>query len=154
VNPQLTDSTSGRKLLLPDVDEALTAPFWAAAREHRLVVQRCDQCGALRWPPLPGCPECLSRRTTWVDVATTGTLWSYAVYHRALSAFFPDVPYTVAVVDLDAGPRMTARLVGSRGDVAIGARVHAEFTEVAPRIVLPHWSLSDDVDPKRRDALT
>jgi len=45
---------------------------------------RCDSCDALRWPPLPGCPECRGRATTWVEVAPTGTVWSFVVYTAPL----------------------------------------------------------------------
>ena len=62
--------------LSPTADP-LTGPFFEAAAQGRLVVQRCNSCKALRWPPLSGCPECRSRDTTWVDVAPTGTVWSF-----------------------------------------------------------------------------
>ncbi len=51
--------------LLPDVDAPLTAPFWAAAREGRLVAQRCARCGALRFPPSEVCPEWLGMQAEW-----------------------------------------------------------------------------------------
>jgi uncharacterized OB-fold protein len=136
--PDMTPSPQ----LLPDVDDPLAAPFWAATRAERLVVQRCDSCGAMRWPPLAGCPDCRSRAATWVDVATTGTVWSYAVYHRALHGAFSDVPYTIAVVDIDNGPRMTARaVVGTSSGIEVGARVVAAFDQVADGVVLPRWEV-------------
>jgi uncharacterized protein len=134
----MPDMTPSRQLL-PDVDDPVAAPFWAATRDGRLVVQRCESCGAMRWPPLAGCPDCRSRDATWVEVATSGTVWSYAVYHRSLHGAFPDVPYTIAVVDIDDGPRMTARAVGI--DIGVGSRVSVVFDEVADGIVLPRWTV-------------
>src|SRR5882762_10539325 len=85
---------------LSPTDDPLTGPFFEAAAQGRLVVQRCNSCKELRWPPLSGCPECRSRDTTWVDVAPTGTVWSFVVYHRAFAAELrAHIPYTVLMVE-------------------------------------------------------
>lgn len=124
--------------MLPDPDDRVAGPFWQAAREHRLVVQKCDNCGHLRWPPLSGCPDCLERSVAWVAVAGTGTIWSFAVYHRALHpAFRDDVPYIVAVIALDEGPLMTARYVGAAP--AVGDRVEVFFEDRADHITMPRF---------------
>ena len=65
------------------------------------MLQRCGRCRYVRWPIAPLCPECLSAESTWSEVRPTGTLWSYVVYHRALSpAFADEVPYAVGLVVL------------------------------------------------------
>jgi uncharacterized OB-fold protein len=116
---------------LSPVDDPLAGPFFQAAAEGRLVVQRCNSCGALRWPPLSGCPECRSRDTTWVDVAQSGTVWSFVVYHRAFQASLKDeIPYTVAMVQLDDGPYLVGRLAVGEKPAAVGDRVAAEFVEL------------------------
>ncbi len=128
--------------LLPDVDDPVAAPFWSAAREGRLVVQRCDGCGALRWPPLVGCPDCRSREATWIVAATTGVVWSYATYHRALHrAFAADVPYSIAVVDVDGGPRITARVADPDDRLRVGAPVVVSFERITDEITIPRWTL-------------
>ena len=115
---------------LSPVDDPLTGPFWTAAGEGRLVVQRCESCGELRWPPLVGCPECRGRETSWAQVPPNGTIWSLVTYHRAFQAEFKaDVPYTVVMVQLDDGPYLVGRLVPDTG-ASIGDRVTAEFAEV------------------------
>src|SRR6202012_3573533 len=73
---------------LPDLDDPLTAPFWTAARDGRLVAQRCANCGYLRWPPGPVCNECLTPGGEWAELSPHGTLYSYAEYHRALDPAF------------------------------------------------------------------
>ena len=129
-----------REKPLPDIHDALTAPFWAATREGRIVTQRCGHCGRLRWPPRPICPECQTPGGEWVEIRSTGVLWSYAVYHRALDpAFADDVPYAVGVIELDDGPRMYGRMVGSPDSLAIGERVRAVFTAVTPEVTLVEW---------------
>jgi uncharacterized protein len=121
---------------LSPVDAPLAGPFWTAAGEGRLVIQQCESCGELRWPPLSGCPECLSRATSWVEVPPTGTIWSQVTYHRAFQAELKaDIPYTVAMVALDDGPYLVGR-VAPDVTAAIGDRVTAEFAEVrgAPQL--------------------
>jgi uncharacterized OB-fold protein len=116
---------------LSPVYDPVAAPYFQAAAEGRLVVQRCNSCDALRWPPLSGCPECRSRDTTWVDVAPTGTIWSFVVYHRAFSAALKDqIPYTVAMVQLDEGPYLVGRLVDGERPPKVGDRVDAEFLDL------------------------
>lgn len=115
---------------LSPTGDALAAPFFAAAAQRRLVVQRCTACTALRWPPLAGCPQCRSRDSDWVEVTPAGTIWSYVVYHRAFAAELnPDIPYTVVMVELDDGPYLVGRLIGGEKPPTVGARVAAEFTD-------------------------
>jgi hypothetical protein len=132
--------------LLPDVTDPLTAPYWEAAREGRLVVQRCLKCGHLRWLPAELCPECLSDQGEWTPLSGAGTVWSFAVYHRAMHPAFAElVPYTVGLVELDEGPRMVGVLRTSTGDadadgeVHIGDPVSAVFDPVTPEVTLIRW---------------
>ena len=72
-----------------------------------LVLQRCEGCGAVRYPAAPRCPECLAAGFEWVPVEGGGTIWSACTYHRAYDPAFADaVPYNVVLVELDAGPRL------------------------------------------------
>jgi uncharacterized OB-fold protein len=109
-----------------------SAPFWAAARQHRLVLQRCQACGAVQHYPRPWCTTCLSEDLGWIDSPGRGTVYSYTVIRRtAHPAFAPLVPYVYALVDLDEGPRMTTNVVGCPVDeVAIGMRVRPRFEDV------------------------
>jgi uncharacterized protein len=131
-----TAGTQEKPATLAPVTDPLTAPFWDAARAGRLVIQRCQACGELRWPPLVGCPECHGRDATWDEVRPTGTIWSFVVYHRAFAAELKDeIPYTVAMVHLDDGPYLVGRFEDAEDaeDVGrppvIGGRVTAVFTE-------------------------
>jgi uncharacterized OB-fold protein len=127
---------------LPDTDDALTAPFWAATRESRLTAQQCTRCAAFRWLPAPICPECLEPGGTCSDLAGTGTVWSYAVYHRAMHPGFADlVPYTVALVELDEGIRMVGTLRDDlTREMEIGERVTAAYETVTPDVTLVRWA--------------
>jgi uncharacterized OB-fold protein len=126
---------------LPDVNDPLTAPFWAAARESRLTVQRCESCGALRWLPAPICPECLTTGGTWADMSGAGTVWSYTVYRRAMNPAFADaVPYTVALVELAEGVRMVGEMAEPTPEIAIGQPVTAVFTPLSPEVTVVRWT--------------
>ncbi len=126
----------------PNIDDPETAPFWKGTAEGKLLVQACTKCGYLRWPPGPMCNECLSTETTWKEISPTGTLWSYAVYHRAMNPKFKDqIPYTVALVELDEGPRMYGRLVGKPAKVEPGMPVRGVFQEVEPGVMFVNWEI-------------
>jgi uncharacterized OB-fold protein len=129
--------------LLPNVDSPLTAPFWAAARERRLAMQRCGGCGDLRWPPKPVCPTCQRPATPedWQEIPDTGEIWSFVVYHRAFYPSLEDkLPYNVAYIRLDAGPMFISNVVGTN-DLAIGQRVKARFEAVTSEVTLVRFEL-------------
>ena len=116
----------------PDAD---SAAFWTGLREERIVLQRCSGCRRLRFPPVGRCPYCRSTAAVHETVAGTGAVYSWTVVHRAFDpAFVADLPYVVATVDLDDGPRLALRLEGQAP--AFGAAVmprfvhHAEWTEL------------------------
>ena len=126
---------------MPDVEDPLTAPFWAGTAERKLLVQKCAHCGYLRWPPGPLCPECQTEGGDWTEVRPSGTLWSIATYHRALDpAFAGDVPYTVALVELDDGPRMYGRIDGDPAELKLDGAVRATFDDVAPGVTFVGWT--------------
>jgi uncharacterized protein len=129
----------------PDVNDPATAPFWKGTQDGKLLVQACTKCGYLRWPPGPLCNECLSSDAEWKEISPTGTLWSYAVYHRAMNPRFKnEIPYTVALVELDDGPRMYGRLVGNTAKVEVGAPVRAVLQEIEPGVTVVNWEIAKD----------
>lgn len=95
-----------RPVPLPDRD---TAPFWEAQNNHQLVFQRCSDCGKVRYPVAPICPDCLSFAFQWIPSSGQGTIYSYTVVEHQTHPAFP-VPYTVLLVEMEEGPRVIARL--------------------------------------------
>lgn len=129
---------------LPDLGDPLTAPFWAASRERRIVVQKCTSCSYLRWPPGPVCPECSERGGEWTEVRPTGRLWSVAEYHRAFApAFAGDLPYTVGLIELDDGPRMYGPMSGDPASFALDGPVHAVFIDATADVTLIGWRMTE-----------
>ena len=117
----------------------VTAPYWSAAREHRLVMPHCQDCGKHHFYPHTLCPYCASPHIEWTQVSGNGSLYSYTVVNRAPSpAFAPDLPYVVAIVELDEGPHLMSNLVGcAPAQAKIGMRLKVAFRKVAEDSVLP-----------------
>jgi uncharacterized OB-fold protein len=89
---------------LPDVDDSLTAEFFAGAARGELVIPRCESCGAYVWYPRDTCPLD-GGSLTWTSVSGRGTLFSWAVVQRAfLPAFADMVPFVTALVALEEDP--------------------------------------------------
>ena len=138
----MTDTAEAAKPL-PDLTDRVTAPFWAATREHRLTAPRCTGCHYLLWPPEIVCPECYGVSFDWEDVPQTGTLWSYATYYRALDPAFADsLPYVVGLVELVPGVKMYGIVLGEPDRIEIGHRVDAVFDDVTDRVTLVRWRLA------------
>jgi uncharacterized protein len=89
-----------------------TAPFWEAAAQGRLLVQECGDCNTLQFYPRGHCVRCLGPNVGWREASGRATLHTYSVVHRAESKeFAADVPYVLAIVDLEEGVRMTSRVI-------------------------------------------
>jgi len=114
-----------------------TAFFWEALAEHRLLIQRCAGCGALRHPPRPMCPRCHSLEWDVIESSGLGTVYSCVIPHHPPLPWFPD-PFVVALVDLDEGTRLVTNVVGIEPEaVAVGMRVRVRFEHFDDGLVLP-----------------
>lgn len=133
--------------LAPD-DLALVAPHFEALEGERLLVQQCDACGGLQWPPRELCRVCGSFEHSWVEVSREGTLYSWTeVWHATSEQLRAEVPFTVALVAVEGGAvRFVGRLLGSESPY-VGAQVEAVFERAGER-VLVQWRLSDDEEGK------
>jgi hypothetical protein len=109
---------------MTDSVEAHTDPFWDALEEGRFLVQRCGDCGEAYFPPAPVCPRCHAAAVTWEETDGTGELHAFTRQHRTAPGV--DAPVVLGVVDLDAGPRLLARVDAEYGDLAIGDPVALE----------------------------
>ena len=111
------------------------APFWLGCREHRLLLQRCDDCSVWRFPPRPRCPSCRSADASWAEASGRGEVVSFTICHPpALPAYADKVPYNVIVVGLEEGPHIVSNLIGAEPE--IGLAVAARFTEIDDELSL------------------
>ena len=131
-----------------------------AGGEGRFAVQRCTDCGKLRYPTGPACPYCMSLGTEWAEVSGRGVIYSYEVVeHPIHPAFRERAPYPVVLVELDEqrgyptehdGLRVIAGLVDAGGspereeNVAIGKRVTVDFADLGGGLALPRFRLTDE----------
>ncbi len=111
--------------------EAESTPYWEGAKTHKLLLPRCNACGKFWFPPSQRCPHCLSSNFDWLPSAGQGRIYSFVVYHRVYHpAFEQDVPYAVAIIELDEGPRLLANIVGTPTDkIRCDMRVSVVFEE-------------------------
>jgi len=116
-------------------------PFWEAAKTHRLLLPHCNACGKFWFPPSRRCPHCLSPDFVWRDSKGTGRVYSFVVYNRVYHpAFEGDVPYVVAIVELDEGPRMLSNIVAIAPDlVRCDMCVRVTFKDSGSGMTIPKF---------------
>ncbi len=129
---------------LPTPDE-LSQPFWEAAKQHKLVVQRCQECSYFNHPPRLACDACQSQQLQFEPVSGQGTIYTFTVMHQPNIAGFEDqIPYVNILVELEEQPLlfMVSNLPDSEKDkVRIGGRVEVYFEDVNDEITLPQFRL-------------
>lgn len=102
----------------------LNQPYWSGLDEGELRYQRCGSCGNAWLPAREECPRCLEDQVTWEPSAGRGRVISWVVYHQAVHPSFADrIPYNVAVVELDEGPRLITNIKAPADDLTIEQRV-------------------------------
>jgi len=107
-----------------------TAPrFWRhIPQRYNLIGTQCANCGEYYFPPREICPNC--RRDTVMEdykFEGTGTVVTYTEIHNATEDFKRQTPYTLAIIQLDEGPRLTGQVVADPDDVEIGMKVKPIF---------------------------
>ncbi|MDL4819757.1 bifunctional MaoC family dehydratase N-terminal/OB-fold nucleic acid binding domain-containing protein [Actinomadura opuntiae] len=112
--------------------------FWfEAAREHRLVIQRCADCKALRHPPGPCCPQCGSFAWDTIESSGEGHVYTFTVNHHPKHPAF-DYPLVVAVIELAEGTRLIANMAGVEpAGVEVGMPVVLDWIDPDPDLSLP-----------------
>jgi uncharacterized protein len=116
----------------------LNQPYWEGLKRHELRMQRCDGCGKVFYPPAPLCPHCWSRKCTWTRLSGRGRVSSWVVFHQAyFKGFEGEIPYNVAEVELDEGPRLMTNLVGvANDDIRAAMRVEIAYDDVTEELTL------------------
>lgn len=127
---------------LPVVGERDRA-YWEGLREGEVRLLACDDCGHVRYESFSTCPGCGGERSSRFKASGRGTLWSWARFHKAyFPGFVAEMPYVVAVVELEEGPKVYSNLVDADEPPPIGAALEAVFEDVAPGTTLLKFRLA------------
>lgn len=110
---------------------AVTEPFWAGCRRHELLAQRCRSCELVQFYPRDTCTGCGSTELGWHRLSGAGSVYTFTVARRPTHRKLADrVPYVIAVIELDEGPRLTSTVVDTPpGELEIGQRVVVDFED-------------------------
>lgn len=117
-----------------------TQHFWDGTRAGELRLQRCDDCSGVYFPPRPFCPACGSRSVSVFTASGKATLYSYVINYRQHPAF--DGPYSIAVVQLEEGPRMMTNIVNTPQTpeaLVLDMPLEVTFEEMSEQITLPYF---------------
>jgi hypothetical protein len=122
---------------------AETRDFWDACARDELLYQVCQRCAHVQFYPRRHCTACKAMDLEWRHSAGAGTVYSHTTVHRAPTpAFKADVPYVIALVDLDEGFRMMVNILGcDPADVRIGRRMRIVFRAADGGMKLPQGEL-------------
>jgi hypothetical protein len=116
-------------------------PFWDAAREEKLLVQKCQDCDKHIFYPRIACPHCFSDKVEWVEASGKGTVYSYTVVtNNAPSAFIQDMPFVIAIVKLEEGVQMLSNIINCNpDDVECDMPVEVTFEKIDDEFTLPKF---------------
>lgn len=134
----------GKPIPIPD---ELTAPFWEAAKDHTLAIQRCVACGFYNHPPVVFCPRCNAREPDFrfEPVSGRGTIRSWVVVRDSLVKGFEDrVPWVNVLVELEEQPDLfffASLLDGAEASLRLGAPVEVVYQDITPEVTLPQIRL-------------
>ena len=131
---------------LPSVNP-LTAPFWEGARIGKLMLQKCLDCKKFQFYPRPYCKYCGSSNIAWTESTGRGTLYSFTIVRQVLDnvkAFERDLPFALALVQLEEGPRLLSNIADCRlQDIRIGLPLRVIFEKAGDEILLPKFTLAE-----------
>ena len=118
-----------------------TRPFWDACRRGELLIQKCDRCGEYQFYPRGICANCWDTEIACVKATGKGTVWTYTVTHQnRTTGFVEDVPYVLALVELDEGVKMFTNIVQCEPrEVTIGIPVKVTFVPATDQISVPYF---------------
>jgi uncharacterized OB-fold protein len=132
----------------------LTEPFWAGGLSGELRLQQCANCGHIRYPISTVCPVCWSADCHWTPLSGRGTVQSHIVFERAYHEAWADqVPYVVALIELDEGPVLVSNVVGVQPSaVRVGQPVTVTFARRSATAALPQFTPVDGGDSADAEA--
>jgi len=116
-------------------------PFWDGCKKHELLIQKCQDCQKAIFYPKMFCPQCLSSNLQWIKASGRGKIYSYmVVYSYQPTEFEGDLPYVVAIIDLEEGVRLMSNITGCPPEkVKCDMKVKVVFDDVTENFTLPKF---------------
>lgn len=110
-------------------NSALDKEFQEGCEQRELRLQHCATCGNTQFYPRIMCTSCGDENLVWTTANGAGTVASFTKVRQAIDPKFKDLlPYVVALIDLQEGPRMMAAIVDADVDtLQIGDSVTLDF---------------------------
>ncbi len=100
-------------------------------RRYRMEAGKCKQCGKIYFPGRLICAECGSREFEMVRLSGKGKLTTYTITRVAPEGFTDQVPYAVAIVELDEGLNVMGQITDCDPETLnIGDRLATEFRRI------------------------
>jgi len=117
-------------------------PMWESVAAGAMQLQACSECGAMRYPPGPTCPKCLSTDSVWAPIAGQGKILSWTTFHRQYLIAYP-APHTVVAVELSEGPIMIGHVAAEEvGKLKVGAPVRMIYVDHADGYRIPSFEVA------------
>ena len=128
------------------VAQPWTEAFWKSSKNHSLMIQKCGGCGSLIFYPRKRCPECWSSELGWQKSSGRGAVYTFSIVRDMVEPkFVSDLPYVLAMVELEESIRMMTRIVECDPElVQIGMEVEVVFDDITDRHALPLFRPADE----------
>jgi uncharacterized protein len=121
--------------------DPITDFFWEGLRQHRLLIQRCGDCGFYIHYPREVCRNCFGTNLGPSEVSGRAGLYTWTICAQAFHPFFVDkVPYILATVTLEEqeGLQFLTNVVGvAEEDLTIGLPLEVVFEDFTPELTVP-----------------
>ena len=117
-----------------------TEHFWQGTKVGELRLQQCSDCAHVYFPPRPFCPECSSRNIRITQASGKATLYSYVISHRTRPPY--ENPLSIAVVQLEEGPRMMCNIVETEQTpeaLVLDMALEVTYEQLSDDIFLPQF---------------
>jgi len=115
--------------------EAAVPRFWREIpQRYNLIGNQCEVCKKVYFPPRESCPYCRRKsigKMKDLKFSGKGIVVTYTIIHEAPENFEGQVPYPIAIIQLEEGPKLTAQIVDCKlEDVKIGMKVKSTFRKI------------------------
>jgi len=109
--------------------------FWREIpQRYNLNANQCGVCNRFYFPPRESCPYCRRKSMGKMNekkLSGKGTILTYTIIHIEPDQFIGQVPYPMAIIKLDEGPKVTSQIVDCKlDDIKIGMRVQVTFRKI------------------------